>query len=63
MRASTGRDLVPIKAAVVEDELAKLGMTFHSRSSSGGRHVLSEAFAAGREAGDRFECRPGIESA
>jgi hypothetical protein len=61
MRTSTGRDLVPIKASVVEDELSKLGMTFRTRSGQKGKQVLSEAYSAGQEAGDRFEYQPGIE--
>jgi len=61
MRASTGRDLVPIKAAVVDEELARLGMTFEKRSVGRGKRVLSAAYHAGHEAADRFEYRPGIE--
>lgn len=63
MRTSTGRDLVPIKEAVVDGELAKLGMTFQTRSSQRGKRVLSDAYDAGREAGDQFEYRAGIEQA
>ncbi|MEO5375531.1 MAG: DUF2786 domain-containing protein [Alphaproteobacteria bacterium] len=61
MRTSTGRDLVPIKESVLEDELARLGMTFTSRSAPKGKRVLSDAYEAGREAGEMFEYRPGIE--
>jgi len=61
MRTSTGRDLVPIKKAVVDEELAKLGMTFEARSGQKGKRVLSAAYHAGHEAGHRFEWRPGIE--
>ena len=56
VRAETGRDLVPVKEGVVEDELAKLGLRFHARGGGRGRYVLREAY----EAGDRFEYRPGI---
>ena len=56
MRTATGRDLVPVKEAVVEEELAKLGLRFHARGGSRGRYVLRDAY----EAGDRFEYRPGI---
>jgi hypothetical protein len=62
-RTSTGRDLVPIKEAVVNEELAKLGMTFRVRRGQKGKRVLSDAYHAGRKAGDRFECRSGIEHA
>jgi len=60
MRVSSGRDLMPIKAALLDEELDKLGMTFHARSGQKGKQVLSEAYHAGQEAGDRFEFRPGI---
>jgi hypothetical protein len=63
MRTATGRDLVPVKEAVVEEELAKLGLRFHARGGSRGRYVLRyayEAVEAVYEAGDRFEYRPGI---
>ena len=51
---------MPVKEAVVEDELAKLGLRFHARGGSKGRYVLRDAYEAGHEAGDRFEYRPGI---
>jgi hypothetical protein len=60
MRTTTGRDLVPIKEAVLDEELAKLGMTFQARSGQKGKRVLSDAYHAGHAAGDRFEYRSGI---
>ena len=63
VRAETGRDLVPVKEGVVEDELAKLGLRFHARGGGRGRYVLPEAYEAGQEAGERFEYRPGIGGA
>jgi hypothetical protein len=63
VRAETGRDLVPVKEGVVEDELAKLGLRFHARGGGRGRYVLREAYEAGHEAGERFEYRPGIGEA
>jgi hypothetical protein len=60
MRVSSGRDLMPIKAALLDEELDKLGMTFQTRSGQKGRQVLSDAYHAGQAAGDRFEFRPGI---
>jgi hypothetical protein len=60
MRATTGRDLVPIKRATVDDELARLGMTFHARGRQKGKRVLSDAYHAGQEASDRFEYRQGL---
>jgi len=63
VRTETGRDLVPVKEGVVEDELAKLGLRFHARGGGRGRYVLPEAYEAGQEAGERFEYRPGIGEA
>ncbi|HYZ30688.1 MAG TPA: DUF2786 domain-containing protein [Crenalkalicoccus sp.] len=62
LRGSSGRDLVPIKAAIVEDELAKLGLTLRARSRAAKRYVLTDAYEAGHEAGRRFEYRPGLTS-
>lgn len=53
--ATSGRDLVPIKASVVEDELAKLGMSFTVKASNRSRMVLTGAFEAGQVASGRFE--------
>ena len=52
---ATGRDLVPVKASIVEDELAKLGMAFTSIASTRGRMVLLDAYEAGHVASGRFE--------
>ena len=60
MRTASSRDLVRVKEAIVDEELAKLGLRFHARGGSKGRYVLREAYQAGHEAGDRFEYRPGI---
>jgi hypothetical protein len=60
LRGSSGRDLVPIKASVVEDELAKLGLTLRARSRASRRYVLTDAYEAGHKAGKRFEYRPGL---
>lgn len=61
MVAGSGRDLVPLKAAVVEDELGKLGLNLTTRSIGGrSRRVLRAAYHAGHAAGREFEWRPGI---
>jgi hypothetical protein len=60
LRGASGRDLVPIKASIVEDELAKLGLTLRARSRASKRYVLTDAYEAGHEAGKRFEYRPGL---
>lgn len=62
-RSASGRDLVPVKSAMVEEELAKLGLDLHTRELGRGRRVLSEAYAAGEVAGQRFEFRPAITEA
>ncbi len=62
-RLSTGRDLVPMKASVIEDELEKLGLSFHAKAQSRKRSVAPDAFHAGRAAGRKFEPRLGVEAA
>jgi hypothetical protein len=57
---SNGRALVPIKESMIDDEMERLGLTFHRRSTAR-RRVLPTAYNAGKEAGQRFEYRPGIE--
>jgi hypothetical protein len=61
MVTSTGRDLVPLKAAVIDDEMEKLGLDLKARNAGRGKRVLSDAYLAGHAAGARFEWRPGIE--
>lgn len=63
LRSASGRDLVPMKAALVEDEMAKLGLALRSGSSRRPKRVLSDAYDAGHEAGHRFEYAPGISEA
>src|SRR5262249_30751614 len=62
-RSVSGRDLVPVKAAMVDEEIAKLGLDLHSRELGRGRRVLADAFTAGEAAGQRFEYRPAITQA
>lgn len=57
---SNGRALVPIKDAMIDDEMERLGLTFQRRATAR-RRVLPTAYNAGKEAGERFEYRPGIE--
>jgi hypothetical protein len=54
---------VPVKAAMVEEELAKLGLDLHTRELGRGRRVLADAYAVGEAAGERFEFRPAITKA
>ncbi|MGQ9369402.1 DUF7168 domain-containing protein [Azospirillum sp. ST 5-10] len=60
LKTATGRDLVPLKAAAIDEDIAKLGLSFRSRARTR-RRVVADAFEEGREAGRRFEYRPGIE--
>ncbi len=62
-RLSTGRDLVPMKASVIDDELEKLGLAFHAKAQSRKRNVAPDAYHAGRAAGRKFEPRRGVEAA
>jgi hypothetical protein len=62
-RSGSGRDLVPVKAAMVDEELAKLGLDLHARGPARSRRVLTDAFVAGKAAGERFEFAPAITQA
>ena len=55
----TGRDLVLVKSATVDNEFAKLGMAFVKRQT-GQRRVNSDAFDAGRAAGQSVAINPGV---
>lgn len=54
-RRATGRDLVPLKTSVIEDELEKLGLCFRAKSQNRKRKVAPGAYDAGRAAGRKFE--------
>ena len=58
--STNGRALVPIKEAIIDEEMDRLGLNFRRRSAVR-RMVLPAAFSAGQEAGERFQYRPGIE--
>lgn len=60
MARSSGRDLVPIKASVIDDELERLGIRFTVKDSRAGRTVLTDAYKAGHEAAGRFDIHPGL---
>ena len=60
LRTSTGRDLVVAKTDVVDAELTKLGLHLRTRTRSGGRRVLRDAFEAGHRTGLGFEYTPGV---
>lgn len=58
-RASTGRDLVVVKHAVIEAEFAKLNLDLRKTRSSG-RKVTVGAFEAGQEAGRGVALNAGV---
>jgi hypothetical protein len=57
-----GRALVPVKQSIIEQEIDRLGLTLR-RLNATRRRVIPDAFNSGREAGERFEYRAGIEQA
>lgn len=61
-RTSSGRDLAPLKTSVIDEELAKLGLSFHTKSRSDRKRVLVDAYEAGQIAGRQFEVQTGIEA-
>jgi hypothetical protein len=63
LRSASGRDLVPLKAAMVDEEVAKLGLSLRARETARSRRVLADAFKAGKAAGQRFEFHPAITRA
>jgi hypothetical protein len=60
LRRSSGRDLMVVKASVVDEELDRLGLSFTAKPIGGKKYVMADAYAAGQEAGERFDYRPGI---
>jgi hypothetical protein len=62
-RRSTGRDLVPLKTSIIDDEMEKLGLSFHAKGQKRKRKVAPDAYRAGREAGRKFEPRRGVAAA
>lgn len=63
LRSASGRDLVPVKAALLDEEFARLGLDLQTRGGIRSRQVLSEAFQQGEAAGRRFDLIPGIANA
>ena len=59
---TNGRALVPIKQSIIDEEMERLGLSLRRRSAVR-RRVLPTAFNAGKQAGERFEYRPGITGA
>ena len=62
VNATTGRDLIVVKQAVVDEELAKLGIRFGKAWATGCR-IAGSAFEAGQAAGRKLRINPGVERA
>jgi hypothetical protein len=62
-RRSSGRDLVPLKTSIIDDEMEKLGLSFHAKGQNRKRKVAPDAYRTGREAGRKFEPRRGVATA
>jgi len=62
-RRSTGRDLVPLKTSIIDDEMEKLGLSFHAKGQTRKREVAPDAYRTGREVGRKFEPRRGVATA
>jgi hypothetical protein len=52
-----------MKAALIDEEMALLGLDLTARQSAGRKQVLSDAYAAAEAAGQRFEVMAGITRA
>ena len=61
IRTNSGRDLVPLKNNVIDEELAALGLNFRTSRSSSGRHVFSKAYHSGRITGKNLSWQEKIE--
>jgi len=59
---TTGRALVPVKQSIIEQEMERLGLSLR-RLTTTRRNLNANAFDAGKEAGEKFDYRPGIEAA
>jgi Protein of unknown function (DUF2786) len=59
-RKSSGRDLVPLKTSVIDEELAKLGLSFRATNGNRKKRVWIDAYEAGKIAGYQFEVQAGI---
>ena len=60
MQTSSGRALAPIKASVIEEEMAKLGLSFRTKPQSRRRSIEPDAYRAGVAAGKSFEPHRGV---
>ena len=59
---SCGRDLVPLKSSIIDEELEKLGLNFRSKSVYRKQRVEHDAYEAGHIAGQKFTPHRGVEN-
>jgi hypothetical protein len=58
---SSGRDLVPVKASILDEEIEKLGLAFQTKRGRRRRKLIATAYAEGQAAGGRVEVNEGLE--
>jgi Protein of unknown function (DUF2786) len=63
LQNSSGRDLIPLKASVIDDEMARLGLSFETKPRCNRKRVLLDAFEAGKTIGRQFKVNEEIEAA
>lgn len=61
VRTVGGRDLVPLKNSVIDEELANLGLNLRASRASRGRRVFSQAYYSGRVTGENLSWQDKIE--
>jgi hypothetical protein len=61
MSKSSGRDLVVVKTSILDEEIEKLGLSFHNQRSRSRRKVISEAYARGEATGRQFKVNEVID--
>lgn len=58
--AAAGRDLVVVKATVIDSELQRLNLKFREAARSSRKYVSEDAFNAGSEAGERLPLNTAV---
>ncbi len=60
-KASGGRDLVPVKQGMIEDEMADLGLNIRSIRTNSSKRILAKAYQSGRVTGEALEWEEKIQ--
>lgn len=63
LQGSSGRDLVMVKADVVEAELAQLRLSLRTTKRAAGGRIMQGAYEEGHAAGLEFEYVAGLANA